>query len=122
MSARDLKFSKGIAPIGMLVRLKLGVSRKPGRRTTARVQLMLHDIKGGVRLDKPLDGFRYWNMADIEMVPLCGICKNPLDVSPERRDCGGDCLMCMAEAGDPDCIRTIQQLEKRRRNRSCSLP
>lgn len=34
----------------------------------------------------------------------CGICNRPLGTSPDTVDCGGDCLRCMAEAGDPDCI------------------
>ena len=37
--------------------------------------------------------------------PTCGICKRPLNQpgDPTTEDCGGDCLRCMAEAGDPDC-------------------
>jgi hypothetical protein len=38
----------------------------------------------------------------------CNICGKPLDVPGDEstRDCGGDCLRCMAEIGeDPDCIR-----------------
>ncbi len=26
------------------------------------------------------------------------------------RDCGGDCLRCMAAAGDPDCQRAMHEL------------
>lgn len=33
----------------------------------------------------------------------CGICGRTLnDGTPESLDCGGDCLRCMADAGDPD--------------------
>ena len=32
----------------------------------------------------------------------CNICKRPLNTCPELMDCGGDCLECMAECGDPD--------------------
>jgi len=36
----------------------------------------------------------------------CGICGRPLNLKddPTSLDCGGDCLRCMAEAGDPDCV------------------
>jgi len=43
----------------------------------------------------------------------CKICARRLD-DPEdltTRDCGGDCLRCMAEvAGDPDCIEAMKRL------------
>lgn len=48
----------------------------------------------------------------------CSICKRSLGIVPELADCGGDCLECMAEAGDPDaqaaldCIRQDQQETK----------
>lgn len=44
----------------------------------------------------------------------CNICKVELDQSnkPETRDCGGDCLKCMAECGDPDCIKEMKRLGK----------
>ncbi len=34
---------------------------------------------------------------------LCNICKAPLGMTPMHEDCGGDCLSCMAAAGDTDC-------------------
>lgn len=40
---------------------------------------------------------------------VCGICRAPLDI-PGRvwtRDCGGDCLACMADAGDPECEEAL---------------
>lgn len=45
----------------------------------------------------------------IERMKLCSICKRELDVwdKLDTRDCGGDCLKCMAEAGDPDCIAAM---------------
>jgi hypothetical protein len=54
------------------------------------------------------------------MTDRCKICNTPFD-SELHRDCGGDCLLCMAEAGDPDCAvsavpilrRQIQGLERR---------
>jgi|SanBayMetagenome_1026888.scaffolds.fasta_scaffold07577_6 hypothetical protein len=36
---------------------------------------------------------------------VCNICKTPFDTGLHA-DCGGDCLMCMAEAGDTDCALT----------------
>ncbi len=39
----------------------------------------------------------------------CSICETPLDL-PGRlwtRDCGGDCLACMAEVGDPDAVAAM---------------
>jgi hypothetical protein len=40
----------------------------------------------------------------------CNICKRPLDTAPELEDCGGDCLECMAECGDPDAQLAMQQI------------
>jgi hypothetical protein len=34
-----------------------------------------------------------------------------LCVASGTRSCGGDCLRCMAEAGDPDCIRFMRNIE-----------
>lgn len=44
----------------------------------------------------------------------CGICRQPLSTDPtsSARDCGGDCLRCMAEAGDPDAIAGMAALPK----------
>jgi hypothetical protein len=43
-------------------------------------------------------------------VSKCGICGQELDVPGNigTADCGGDCLRCMAEAGDPHCIQTMR--------------
>jgi hypothetical protein len=40
----------------------------------------------------------------------CNICKRPLDTASELVDCGGDCLECMAECGDPDAQLAMQQI------------
>jgi len=42
----------------------------------------------------------------------CGLCRTPLSIPgrPETVDCGGDCRRCMAEAGDPSCIQTMQKM------------
>jgi hypothetical protein len=37
----------------------------------------------------------------------CGVVLNQPG-KPETEDCGGDCLKCMAEAGDPDCIEALK--------------
>lgn len=45
--------------------------------------------------------------------PTCNICRRPLN-QPFKRDtidCGGDCLRCMAEAGDPACIEDMREVE-----------
>jgi hypothetical protein len=41
----------------------------------------------------------------------CGICKRELNVAsdPTTEDCGGDCLRCMADAGDPDAINAMSR-------------
>jgi len=41
---------------------------------------------------------------------FCRICKRPFDDSVHS-DCGGDCLTCMAEAGDPDCVAALDKLD-----------
>jgi hypothetical protein len=44
----------------------------------------------------------------------CGICGVELtqeDVRAPTMDCGGDCLRCMADSGDPDCIEAMHELE-----------
>jgi hypothetical protein len=42
----------------------------------------------------------------------CRICYCLLNQpgQPDTRDCGGDCLKCMAEAGDPECIAAMRAL------------
>ncbi len=41
----------------------------------------------------------------------CQICKRALNVKddPSTEDCGGDCLRCMAEAGDPSAILVMRE-------------
>lgn len=44
----------------------------------------------------------------------CAICKielTPSDVQAPTQDCGGDCLRCMAECNDPDCMVVMARLE-----------
>lgn len=42
----------------------------------------------------------------------CKICKCVLNdsSSPATKDCGGDCLACVAAAGDPDCIKALEEI------------
>lgn len=44
----------------------------------------------------------------------CAICGRPLDVAddPLSVDCGGDCLGCMADCGDPDCVAAVEALKR----------
>jgi len=38
----------------------------------------------------------------------CLLCKKDLNTGNiEDKDCGGDCLACMAREGDPDCIEEL---------------
>lgn len=44
----------------------------------------------------------------------CQICNrllnNPND--PYSEDCGGDCLKCMAECGDPECEEAVRRIDE----------
>jgi hypothetical protein len=47
----------------------------------------------------------------------CKICRRLLSdpADPIRsRDCGGDCLQCMADCGDLDCIMEMSKIEPKR--------
>jgi hypothetical protein len=45
---------------------------------------------------------------------VCGICKKPFD-DYLRVDCGGDCRVCLAASGDPDCINgLVSEIERLR--------
>lgn len=48
-------------------------------------------------------------MSGVAKAPACSICGRPLDVpvDPLSTDCGGDCLACMADAGDPDAVAAV---------------
>lgn len=47
---------------------------------------------------------------------LCQICKCPLDSNiPFSGNCGGDCCLCMAEAGDPDAVTSVLAVLRERR-------
>lgn len=42
----------------------------------------------------------------------CNTCTRTLNEPgvPESEDCGGDCLKCMADSFDPDCMRRMVAL------------
>lgn len=44
----------------------------------------------------------------------CHICKRELNnlADPLSTDCGGDCLQCMAEVGDPDCVAAMAEIKQ----------
>lgn len=42
-------------------------------------------------------------------IKFCSICKAPM-VDPLHRDCGGDCLLCLARVGDLECQREVYNL------------
>lgn len=46
----------------------------------------------------------------------CSICKRLLnqEYDPTTLDCGGDCELCMAEAGDPECIAGVLKAVRER--------
>lgn len=47
--------------------------------------------------------------------PRCETCDKLLNQpdDPLSKDCGGDCLRCMAEAGDPECVATMEVILRR---------
>lgn len=47
---------------------------------------------------------------------FCRICATPLNQpnSPATKDCGGDCLGCMASAGDEQCQRELDEAVARK--------
>lgn len=59
--------------VGDKVRLKkcVHIGKVPeGRENnrTARIEMLLEDIEGGVKTDRDLRGMRYWNVEDLEVV------------------------------------------------------
>lgn len=46
-------------------------------------------------------------------IEKCSICGSAMDTgNPLRINCGGDCALCMADAGDPDCVEDAFRLLK----------
>lgn len=62
--------------VGDVVRLRSDVLRtmdKPKDQpffSTAPVKAILHDVKGGLFLERPLYGFRYWNSSEVEVMKM----------------------------------------------------
>ncbi|HXW92009.1 MAG TPA: thioester reductase domain-containing protein, partial [Terriglobales bacterium] len=52
------------------------------------------------------------SVAARELNPVSPICEHELNLETHRRgiDCGPDCLQCMADAGDPECIEEIPKI------------
>jgi hypothetical protein len=50
----------------------------------------------------------------------CDICRRRLDnpLMPDTRDLGGTCLLCMAEAGDPEALAAYTKLVDEKRDKS----
>lgn len=62
-------------------------------------------------------------MSQLRMVKVanCKTCSCILDEKgkPESRNCGGDCLRCMAVHGeDPECIEAMQEIRKQKATKS----
>lgn len=56
--------------IGDQVRVKTNVHADRGGGDdafpSAKIVQFLKDVKGGIRLDRPLRGFHYWNVLDVQ--------------------------------------------------------
>lgn len=57
------------------------------------------------------------NLCMVREPPHCNICKRTLDDPDDAttESCGGDCLRCMAESGDPDCAVLLSKIYMCRR-------
>lgn len=62
--------------VGDKVKLKRGVPHGREAHTTARIESFLPDVEGGVKLDRRLRGFHYWNVLDLA---LCVSSGNPAE-------------------------------------------
>ncbi len=47
----------------------------------------------------------------------CHICKRELNQPNDltTKDCGGDCLQCMSDCGDPDCTKDLEEKQRKHR-------
>lgn len=63
---RPLRRVGSSAWLGATVRLRKG--KRTAIVISDNVTISNRQVEGGVRLDKPLAGFRYWNIADLVMV------------------------------------------------------
>lgn len=60
--------------LGATVRLKNG--KRTATVVSDNVIIGNRRVGGGLKLDKPLGGFRYWNVSDLEMVAQSKKCSN----------------------------------------------
>jgi hypothetical protein len=59
-------------------------------------------------LDRLKETNDFWAESMDQPPKLCNICgRRMYESNVPSRDCGGDCLQCMAESGDPDCIDSM---------------
>jgi len=70
--------------------------------------ILNHCLKNGISFQLSyLAGGGY----DLKRMDLCHTCHKIMDTGLlQDTNCGGDCTACMAEAGDPDCIITMQSV------------
>lgn len=57
--------------VGDTVRIKTEVRKRrgdKGRRKTAQIERFYSDIDGGVCISEEIDGFRSWNVKDLDVV------------------------------------------------------
>lgn len=69
----------------------------------------------GFDVEEAREMVRRWNSFGGHQV--CKMCLRRLDVKSDARskNCGGDCLQCMADAGDPACVKAIAKIIKQER-------
>ena len=60
------------------------------------------------RADKTMPQERVF--ADRAQCVICGHAPGDPD-DPLSVDCGGDCLQCMADCDDPDCVSAVENLK-----------
>jgi hypothetical protein len=76
----------------------------------------IHDGIFDVTWRELCDDFLYLVACDLGLEhhfgERCLICRKIMDVPDDllSTNCGGDCVECMADAGDPDCQRTVNEV------------
>lgn len=63
---------------------------------------------------KPASKINIWYLDGYTSRKFCSSCQRLLNVPGDATsvDCGGDCVRCMADAGDPDCVRVMAEVIK----------
>jgi len=56
------------------------------------------------------------------MMEKCQTCGREMNNEPDslNLNCGGDCMKCMADCGDPDCIVEVEKIAARERDTGSS--